>query len=471
MGTGKLSDYRVISEIGTGSFGKCCKIERISTGQTLVWKEVYYGQMSESEKESLVREVNLLRELNNPFIVRYVDRIVQKPKNILYLVMEYCAGGDLSQLISKQKELRVKGDRNAYLPQLFVFKVFKQLLNALKHLHSNDKGRILHRDLKPANVFLTDHLGDVKLGDFGLARVLHSEVSMAVSYVGTPYYMSPEQVNKQRYDEMSDVWSLGCLIYELCALHPPFTARNQNELYSKIKTGQFRRIPSKYPDELQQTIQKMLYLKPQMRPTVQELEDSNVFEEKSKISPAKSKLPLLSKTSSPKSGSLQRQRKSSESLKTDSGFGSNTTSASSLPQVDKASPSVPHRKPSRPNSRPPSRDQSRPNSSNNNYARIEATESKVIDVKSLEAWEERLSRWEAELKKRESYLFDKEKDFENRVAKFKSENSKPSSSPLVKLQNRLIPLMPRKQNAKLRRSPSDPVRTPRSAGSEPNLHT
>ena len=138
----------------------------------------------------------------------------------------------------------------------------------------------------------------------------------------------------------------------------------------------------------------------------QHILDSNVFEEKSKISPAKSKLPLLSKTSSPKSGSLQRQRKSSESLKTDSGFGSNTTSASSLPQVDRASPSVPHRKPSRPNSRPPSRDQSRPNSSNNNYARIEATESKVIDVKSLEAWEERLCRWEAELKKRESYLFD-----------------------------------------------------------------
>jgi len=135
--------------------------------------------------------------------------------------------------------------------------------------------------------------------------------------------------------------------------------------------------------------------------------DSNVFEEKSKISPVKSKLPLLSKTSSPKSGSLQRQRKSSESLKTDSGFGSNTTSASSLPQVDRSSPSIPHRKPSRPNSRPPSRDQARPNSANNNYARIEVTDSKIIpDVKSLEAWEQRLCRWEAELKKRESYLFD-----------------------------------------------------------------
>ena len=67
--TGKLSDYRVISEIGTGSFGKCCKIEKISTGQTLVWKEVYYGQMSESEKESLVREVNLLRSVNFQHLV------------------------------------------------------------------------------------------------------------------------------------------------------------------------------------------------------------------------------------------------------------------------------------------------------------------------------------------------------------------------------------------------------------------
>ena len=119
----------------------------------------------------------------------------------------------------------------------------------------------------------------------------------------------------------------------------------------------------------------------------------------------------MSKTSSPKSGSLQRQRKSSESLKTDSGFGSNTTSASSLPQVDRSSPSIPvHRKPSRPNSRPPSRDQTRPgssNSANNNYARIEVDDSKIIpDVKSLEAWEQRLCRWEAELKKRESYLFD-----------------------------------------------------------------
>ena len=109
---------------------------------------------------------------------------------------------------------------------------------------------MLHRDLKPANVFL-DENQDVKLGDFGLARVLHHDTSFAKTFVGTPYYMSPEQMSKNLYNEKSDIWSLGCLVYELCALIPPFTAPNQRLLAEKIKQGQFRRIPSRYSDSLQ----------------------------------------------------------------------------------------------------------------------------------------------------------------------------------------------------------------------------
>ena len=82
---GSASDYEVVSEIGTGSFGKCCLVYRKRDGQQFVWKEVNYGQMREGEKESLVREVNLLRELNHPNIVRYVDRIVNKHLSTLYL--------------------------------------------------------------------------------------------------------------------------------------------------------------------------------------------------------------------------------------------------------------------------------------------------------------------------------------------------------------------------------------------------
>ena len=84
--------------------------------------------------------------------------------------MEYCAGGDLAQLIQDRKQKRLAGRLNSMLPQEFILKVFYQLLQALKELHQNQQGKILHRDLKPANVFLTSAMGDVKLGDFGLAR-------------------------------------------------------------------------------------------------------------------------------------------------------------------------------------------------------------------------------------------------------------------------------------------------------------
>ena len=101
--------------------------------------------------------------------------------------------------------------------------------------------KILHRDLKPGNIFL-DLNSDVKLGDFGLARVLNNESQFAFTHVGTPYYMSPEQIHDQKYNEKSDIWSLGCIIYELCALHPPFQAQNPMALAMKIKEGKFERI-------------------------------------------------------------------------------------------------------------------------------------------------------------------------------------------------------------------------------------
>jgi serine/threonine protein kinase len=77
--------------------------------------------------------------------------------------------------------------------------------------------KILHRDLKPGNIFL-DSNSDCKLGDFGLARVMNHESQFAFTTVGTPYYMSPEQLHDQKYNELSDIWSLGCIVYELCAL-------------------------------------------------------------------------------------------------------------------------------------------------------------------------------------------------------------------------------------------------------------
>ncbi|POI20763.1 hypothetical protein CIB84_015490, partial [Bambusicola thoracicus] len=205
-------DYEVLLTIGAGSYGKCRKVRRKADGKILVWKELDYGSMTEAEKQMLVSEVNLLRELRHPNIVRYHDRIIDRSSTTLYIVMEYCDGGDLASLIA-----RCTRERH-YLEESFVLRVLTQLTLALKECHRrSDGGVTVHRDLKPANVFL-DGKQNVKLGDFGLARILHHDTSFAKTFVGTPYYMSPEQINHMSYNEKSDIWSLGCLLYELCAL-------------------------------------------------------------------------------------------------------------------------------------------------------------------------------------------------------------------------------------------------------------
>lgn len=260
-----LDDFEVLSTIGTGSYGTCKKIRRKKDGKVLVWKELDYGAMTESEKQMLVSEVNLLRELKSPYIVRYYDRIIDRARTCIYIIMEYCKGGDLSTIIARCKK------EVSYLDEDFIWKILVQLLLALHECHQRKNGRaVLHRDMKPANVFL-DTDKNVKLGDFGLARVLHHETSFANTFVGTPYYMSPELVNNMSYNEKSDVWSLGCVLYELCALHPPFIASSQTELNRKIRLGEFNRIPLKYTDDLNDTIAKMLHVEVVKRPSIEDL--------------------------------------------------------------------------------------------------------------------------------------------------------------------------------------------------------
>ncbi|XP_047244108.1 serine/threonine-protein kinase Nek2 [Girardinichthys multiradiatus] len=270
----RVEDYEVLYTIGSGSYGRCQKIRRNTDGKILVWKELDYGTMAESEKQMLVSEVNLLRELQHPNIVRYYDRIIDRTNTTLYIVMEYCEGGDLASLISRCiKERR-------YLEEQFILRVMAQLTLALKECHRRSDGRatVLHRDLKPANIFL-DIKQNVKLGDFGLARILNHDTSFAKTFVGTPYYMSPEQINRMSYNEKSDIWSLGCLLYELCALSPPFTAYNQKELAEKIREGKFRRIPYRYSEELNTLLSKMLNLKDYLRPSVESILQSSLLKD------------------------------------------------------------------------------------------------------------------------------------------------------------------------------------------------
>lgn len=261
--------YEILENIGTGSFGTVSKIRRRDTQQIMVWKEINFGKMSEREKSQLVAEVNILRELRNPFVVKYHDRIIEKSASRLYIVMEYCGGGDLSRVIKNCKTKRCN------LEESLIWKVFAQCLLALRechrHVENGDLKPIIHRDLKPANILL-DTSNNIKIGDFGLAKELSSQSKMAQTNVGTPYYMAPEIINEKAYDERSDIWSLGCLLYELAALRPPFEATNTVALGMKINQGKFARIPNKYSDNLFDAISNMLRVDTKRRPRVEELE-------------------------------------------------------------------------------------------------------------------------------------------------------------------------------------------------------
>jgi len=262
----KLDDYDVVCTIGSGSYGTCKKIKRKTDGKIRVWKELEYGSMTDEEKKLLVSEVNLLRELKHPNIVRYHDRIIDRGSTKIYIVMEFCEGGDLAAYILKYRKQR------KFVDEAFIWKALYQLSLALSECHLQSRGgsSVLHRDLKPANVFL-DSNNNCKLGDFGLARVLNHDTSFAKTFVGTPYYMSPELVNRTNYNQKSDIWSLGCLIYELTALMPPFLAANQKLLAMKIKDGHYRPIPTHYSKDLETIIKKMLTVVESKRPTIEDI--------------------------------------------------------------------------------------------------------------------------------------------------------------------------------------------------------
>ncbi|EGD78009.1 NEK/NEK2 protein kinase [Salpingoeca rosetta] len=263
-------DFIVLESIGTGTFGICSKVMRKSDRKILVWKELNYGKMTEREKQMLVSEVNILRELRHENIVRYYDRIIDRSRTTIYIVMEYCEGGDLSGVIQQCKRT------GTTLEEPFIRRVFKQVLLALQECHLRSSGKVMHRDLKPANIFLDrDH--NAKLGDFGLARVLASKAALAHTFVGTPYYMSPEQITERAYNEKSDMWSLGCIVYELAALRPPFDASCQASLARRIRKGRFSPLPSRYSAQLNAIVTSMLQQDPRKRPSAEELLEHSYF--------------------------------------------------------------------------------------------------------------------------------------------------------------------------------------------------
>ncbi|KAI6217096.1 Serine/threonine-protein kinase Nek7 [Aphelenchoides fujianensis] len=254
-------DFEVIQKIGKGQFATCYKAQQKGTDKFYALKQIKMQQMDEKTRMDCEKEIGLLQKLNHEHVIRYFGyfRDNSQGEACLYIVLELADAACLLISIVEQfkKERRL-------LPEKTIWKYFVQIISGLEYMHRQS---IMHRDIKPANVFITQrHIA--KLGDLGLGRFFSQQTAQAHSIVGTPYYMSPERMNETGYNFKSDIWSIGCLLYEMAALQSPFYGVKVNlyALCQKIQRCDYPPIPSDlYSKQLRLLVSSCICNDPNLR--------------------------------------------------------------------------------------------------------------------------------------------------------------------------------------------------------------
>ncbi|XP_067101129.1 serine/threonine-protein kinase Nek4 isoform X1 [Osmerus mordax] len=250
-----MNNYSFLRVVGKGSYGEVNLVKHKTDRKQYVIKKLNLTTSSKRERRSAEQEAQLLSQLRHPNIVTYRESWEGEDCQ-LYIVMGFCEGGDLYHRLKQQK--------GELLPERQVVEWFVQIAMALQYLHEKC---ILHRDLKTQNIFLTK-TNIIKVGDLGIARVLENQNDMASTLIGTPYYMSPELFSNKPYNHKSDVWALGCCVYEMSTLKHAFNAKDMNSLVYRIVEGKLPQMPSKYDHQLGELIKSMLCRRPDDRPDV-----------------------------------------------------------------------------------------------------------------------------------------------------------------------------------------------------------
>jgi len=265
-----LNDFEFRENLGKGSFGSVYIVKRKENQKIYAMKRVRLINLGEKEKQNSFNEVRLLASFSHPNIIGYKEAFFDEKSSTLNIVMEYADDGDLSTKIKNNLKRHVQFDETT------IWSILIQILEGLNYLH---KSRIIHRDLKSANIFLTKK-GIIKIGDLNVSII--AKKNLAVTQTGTPYYAAPEVWEKESYNNKCDIWSVGCIAYEMACLRVPFRGTSIHQLYINIMKGKYEEIPKIYSNDLKDIIRLILCLDPVKRPSAEELLNHEIIKKKIK---------------------------------------------------------------------------------------------------------------------------------------------------------------------------------------------
>ena len=251
-------NYKIIQKLGKGAFGSVYKIIDTKDNKIYALKKIELNSELEKTISLVENESNILSSINNQNIVKYYGCF--REKDSFYILMEFCEYNDLNYFIQKYKQ------KNELIPEPLIRTIIREICYGIKEIHSK---KVIHRDLKPENIFISDDY-KIKIGDFGISKILDG-TSYAQTFAGTSCYMAPEIIRGVKYTNKIDIWSIGCILYELCSLKRCFDANNFLNLAKKIVSGNHGKIDLNYYNEnIQNIIDLLLKINEKERPNIDE---------------------------------------------------------------------------------------------------------------------------------------------------------------------------------------------------------
>ena len=264
-------NFIIVKKIGNNNICHSYLIRSTETNEEYAYKRVNISDANDESVKKIKNDVEILKTLNHPNVILFVNALFSDDQKTLYLFTEYADDGNLQMKLDENKKEKKNFDEVTLLNWLM------QVCLALKYIHEKE---ILHRDIKPSNILLIKKIA--KLGNFGVAKALNSKLRHAKTMVATPQYLAPEIINKEKYSYKADIWSLGVTFFQLMYLTYPFEGKTNEEMQKNIVAGKRKEISSScsYNSKLVELINKMLSKRPEERPSAAEILDNTIISER-----------------------------------------------------------------------------------------------------------------------------------------------------------------------------------------------